>query len=50
MDPAHVFHPVHVAILLRREDHALRDFIDVWIDQIEMDGTLAKIRAKWLPE
>jgi cyclohexadienyl dehydratase len=50
MDPANVFHPVHVAILLRREDHALRDFIDIWIDQIEMDGTLEKIRAKWLGE
>jgi hypothetical protein len=20
----------------------------IWIDQIELDGTLAKIRAKWL--
>ncbi len=50
MDPANVFHPVHVAILLRREDRALRDFIDIWIDQIELDGTLKKIRAKWLGE
>jgi cyclohexadienyl dehydratase len=48
MDPANVFHPVHVAILLRREDATLRSFIDIWIDQIEMDGTLAKIRTKWL--
>ena len=50
MDPANVFHPVHVAILLRREDHALRDFIDIWIDQIEMDGTVRRIRAKGLGE
>ena len=48
MAPDHVFHPVHVAILMRREDRALCDFINIWIDQIEMDGTLAKIRTKWL--
>jgi len=48
MDPEHVFNPVYVAILLRREDQTLLNFINIWIDQIEMDGTLAKIRAKWL--
>jgi cyclohexadienyl dehydratase len=48
MAPDNVFHPVHVAILMRREDRTLRDFINIWIDQIEIDGTLAKIRAKWL--
>lgn len=50
MDPAHVFNPVHVAILLRREDQALQNYINIWIDQIELDGTLAKIRTKWLGE
>jgi cyclohexadienyl dehydratase len=50
MDAEHVFNPVHVAILLRREDQALQNFINIWIDQVEMDGTLAKIRAKWLGE
>jgi cyclohexadienyl dehydratase len=48
MAPNNVFHPVHVAILMRREDLTLQNFIDLWIDQIEMDGTLAKIRTKWL--
>src|SRR6201999_2768570 len=48
MDPQNVFHPVHVAILMRREDQTLQNFINIWIDQIEMDGTLAKIRRKWL--
>jgi cyclohexadienyl dehydratase len=48
MAPDNVFHPVHVAILMRREDVSLRAFIDLWIDQIEVDGTLAKIRARWL--
>jgi cyclohexadienyl dehydratase len=48
MAPDNVFHPVHVAILTRREDVSLRDFINIWIDQIEMDGTLVEIRAKWL--
>jgi cyclohexadienyl dehydratase len=50
MDPAHVFNPVYVAILLRREDQTLQNFINIWIDQSEMDGTLAKIRTKWLGE
>jgi cyclohexadienyl dehydratase len=50
MDPAHVFNPVHVAILMRREDQTLQNFINIWIDQIELDGTLARIRTKWLGE
>ena len=50
MDPAHVFNPVYVAILMRREDQTLQNYINIWIDQIEMDGTLAKIRTKWLGE
>jgi ABC-type amino acid transport substrate-binding protein len=43
-----VFNPVYVAILLHREDQTLLNYLDIWIDQIDMDGTLAKIRAKWL--
>jgi cyclohexadienyl dehydratase len=48
MAPENIFHPVHVAILLRREDRALQDFINIWIDQIELDGTLASVRETWL--
>lgn len=48
MAPENVFHPVHVAILLRREDRTLHDFINIWIDQIELDGTLAGVRKNWL--
>jgi cyclohexadienyl dehydratase len=48
MSPDNVFNPVYVAILLRREDQTLLNYINIWIDQIEMDGTLAKIRSKWL--
>ncbi len=48
MAPDNIFHPVYVAILMRREDQSLQNTINIWIDQIEMDGTLAKIRAKWL--
>jgi cyclohexadienyl dehydratase len=48
MSPDDVFNPVYVAILLRREDQTLLNYINIWIDQIEMDGTLAKIRSKWL--
>jgi cyclohexadienyl dehydratase len=48
MDPANVFNPVYVAILLHREDQTLLNYINIWIDQIELDGALAKIRKKWL--
>ncbi len=48
MSPEKVFNPVYVAILTRREDQTLQNYINIWIDQIEMDGTLAKIRTKWL--
>jgi cyclohexadienyl dehydratase len=48
--PDDVFNPVYVAILLRREDQTLLNYINIWIDQIELDGTLGKIRAKWLHE
>jgi cyclohexadienyl dehydratase len=48
MSPDHVFNPVYVAMLLRREDQTLVNFVNIWIDQIELDGTLAKVRAKWL--
>ena len=48
--PDDVFNPVYVAILLRRDDQTPLNYINIWIDQIELDGTLAKIHAKWLPE
>jgi cyclohexadienyl dehydratase len=48
MSPENVLHPVYVAILMRREDQTLQNYVNIWIDQIEMDGTLAKIRTKWL--
>lgn len=48
MAPDNVFHPVYVAMLLRREDQTLLNYVNIWIDQIEMDGTLATIRTKWM--
>ena len=48
MSPDKVFHPIHVAILLRRDDQTLLNYINIWLDQIELDGTLGKIRTKWL--
>ena len=48
MSPENIFNPVYVAMLLRRDDQTLLNYINIWIDQIEMDGTLAKIRSKWL--
>ena len=48
MSPDDLFIPVYVAMLLRRDDQTLLNYVNIWIDQIELDGTLAKIRAKWL--
>lgn len=48
MAPENVFNPVYVAMLLRREDQTLLNYINIWIDHIQMDGTLKKIRTKWL--
>ena len=48
MAPDDIFHPVYVAMLLRREDQTLLNYVNIWIDQIEMDGTLATIRTKWM--
>ena len=48
MSPENVFDPVYVAILLRREDQTLLNYVNIWLDQIDMDGTLSKIRTKWL--
>jgi cyclohexadienyl dehydratase len=48
MSPDNLFNPVYVAMLLRRDDQTLLNYVNIWIDQIELDGTLAKIRAKWL--
>jgi cyclohexadienyl dehydratase len=50
MSPDNVFNPVYVAMLLRRDDQTLLNYVNIWIDQIELDGALAKIRAKWLGE
>jgi cyclohexadienyl dehydratase len=50
MSPGDVFNPVYVAILLRREDQTLQNYINIWIDQIDLDGTLQRIRSKWLGE
>ena len=48
MSPDKVINPVYVAILLRRDDQTLLNYINIWIDQMELDGTLAKMRVKWL--
>ena len=38
MSPDKVFHPIYVAILLRRDDQTLLNYINIWLDQIELDG------------
>jgi cyclohexadienyl dehydratase len=48
MSPERLFNPVYVAMLLRSDDQTLLNYINIWIDQISMDGTLTKIRTKWM--
>ena len=47
MSPDHVFNPVYVAMLLHPDDQSLLNFINIWIDQITLDGTLAGVKKKW---
>ncbi|HEY6994354.1 MAG TPA: transporter substrate-binding domain-containing protein [Xanthobacteraceae bacterium] len=48
VSPEKLFEPDYVAILLRRDDQTLLNFINIWIDKIEVNGTLGRIRTKWL--
>jgi cyclohexadienyl dehydratase len=48
IDPDHPIDPIYLAVLLHRGDQSLLDFINVWIDQITLDGTLARLLAKWV--
>jgi len=48
VSPERLFEPNYVAILLGRDDQTLLNFINIWIDQIEVNGTLGRIRTKWL--
>ena len=48
VSPEKLFEPDYVAILLGRDDQTLLNFINIWIDKIEVNGTLGQIRAKWL--
>jgi cyclohexadienyl dehydratase len=48
IDPEHPTDPIYLAVLLHRGDQSLLDFINVWIDQITLDGTMARLLAKWV--
>jgi ABC-type amino acid transport substrate-binding protein len=48
IDPDHPIDPIFLAVLMHRGDQSMADFINVWIDQITLDGTMARIRAKWV--
>lgn len=48
VDPSTIHEPVYVAILLNRHDHTLLNFINIWLDHIDQNGTLAQLTAKWL--
>jgi cyclohexadienyl dehydratase len=48
IDPDHPIDPIFLAVLMHRGDQSMVDFINVWIDQITLDGTMARIRAKWV--
>ena len=48
IDPDHPIDPIYLAVFLHRGDQSMRDFIDVWLDQITLDGTMARIQTKWI--
>lgn len=48
IDPNHPIDPIFLAVLMHRGDRSMADFINVWIDQITLDGTMARIRSKWI--
>jgi cyclohexadienyl dehydratase len=48
IDLDHPIDPIYLAVLLHKGDQSVLNFINVWLDQIELDGTMAKIRAKWV--
>ena len=48
IDPDHPIDPIFLAVLMHRGDQSMADFINVWIDQILLDGTMARIRSKWV--
>ena len=48
IDPDHPIDPIYLAVLLHRGDQSMLDFINVWLDQIELDGTMTRIRTKWV--
>lgn len=48
IDPDHPMDPIYLAVLLHRGDQSMLEFVNVWIDQITLDGTMARIMAKWV--
>ena len=48
IDPDHPIDPIYLAVLFHRGDQSMLNFVNVWLDQIELDGTMAKLRAKWV--
>ena len=48
VDPQHPSTPIYAAMMLRADDQTLVNFMNIWIDQIQLDGTLAGIRKNWV--
>lgn len=44
----HPIDPIFLAVPMQRGDQSMTDFINVWIDQITLDGTMARNRSKWV--
>jgi len=50
IDAQHPMDPIYVAVLLNKQDQTLLNFVNLWLDQLELDGTLKAITTKWLGE
>ncbi|HEX4407534.1 MAG TPA: transporter substrate-binding domain-containing protein [Xanthobacteraceae bacterium] len=48
IDAAHPVDPLYLAVFLHRGDEAMRHFIDAWLNQVAIDGTMARIQIKWV--
>jgi cyclohexadienyl dehydratase len=47
VDADHPRDPINIAMMLRPEDQTLINFVNVWVDQIKLDGTLDGVLKAW---
>lgn len=48
LDPEHPRDLINIAIMFHPQDQPLINFVNTWIDQIKVDGTLAGVFKKYI--